>query len=108
MGGSSPLILTITEQREATADECPNGGTVIEFSHSWQDVFDALSEQRVVLVAFHEDVTQGGTHKEGYGFNIVTQAEYEEGKKSGYYITIGDSELEIEDASSNTIIICNN
>ena len=42
-GGSEPLILTVTAEREATVEECgANGGDVIEFSATYQQVLDAF------------------------------------------------------------------
>lgn len=48
-GGTEPLIVTVT-QREATAEECPTGGSVIEYSHSWQELLDALASSRPCYV----------------------------------------------------------
>lgn len=41
-GGGGSLIVTSTT-RTATAEECPIGGTVKEYSHSWQEIYDALA-----------------------------------------------------------------
>lgn len=55
-GGQEPLIFTITE-REATLEECPlgMGGTVIEYSHSWQEIHDALINGRM---CFYKKLTE--------------------------------------------------
>ena len=36
------LIVTSTS-RPATAEECPGGGMVNEYNHSWQEIYDALA-----------------------------------------------------------------
>lgn len=48
-GGSGSLIVTMTP-RAATAEECPTGGRAIEFSHSWQEIHDAMASGRQVYI----------------------------------------------------------
>ena len=48
-GGTEPLIVTVTS-REATTEECATGGTVAEFSHSWQEMYDAFMAGRAVIL----------------------------------------------------------
>lgn len=40
--GGGSLIVTVTD-RTATAEECPGGGYVEEYNHSWQEIYDALA-----------------------------------------------------------------
>lgn len=40
--GGGSLIVTVTS-RTATAEECSGGGYVEEYSHSWQEIYDALA-----------------------------------------------------------------
>lgn len=50
-GGSDTLVLTVESTREATAEECENGGVVYAYNHTWQEVHDALAVgKRVVAV----------------------------------------------------------
>ena len=62
-GGDAPLIVTFT-QREATAEECESGGAAFEFSHSWQEIRDALAQGRRALMvltstlSYDEEVNQ--------------------------------------------------
>ena len=48
--GESMLVLTQTGSREATAEECPNGGTVYTYNHTWQEVDDAVASGKIIAV----------------------------------------------------------
>lgn len=52
-GGSEPLMVTMAE-REATIEECPYGGSAIDFSHSWQEMYDAFVSGKQVLIVNSE------------------------------------------------------
>lgn len=67
-GGTEPLIATWMD-RDATAEECSNGGTVYECSHSWQDVYDAVMSGRTVLMNIEETAH----------FDLVTMIDEDEG-----------------------------
>lgn len=104
---SGSLIFTATE-REATAEECPDGGYVTEFSHSWQEIHDALEQgQRVVLVTermgeLRQYLIVGALSKEGvYSCLIMTAVFVAQGE---YKASI--EMVEFADATSKVIIDC--
>ena len=47
--GGGSLIVTVTS-REATVEECPDGGTVVELSHTWQQMHDAIAAGKQVYL----------------------------------------------------------
>lgn len=49
--GGDKIIVTITE-RDATEEECGiGGGYALEYSHSWQEIYDALANGTPVYIA---------------------------------------------------------
>lgn len=46
-GSGGALIVTVTS-REATTEECSDGGTVTEYSHTWQQMHDAIAAGKQV------------------------------------------------------------
>ena len=56
--GESMLVLTQTGSREATAEECPNGGTVYTYNHTGQEVYDALAAGKLVVLGYVDTQNQ--------------------------------------------------
>lgn len=48
-GSSAPLIVTMSD-RDATIEECPSGGFAADFSHSWQEMYDAAMADKQVWI----------------------------------------------------------
>lgn len=47
--GEGGLVITGDHTGEATEDQCPDGGTVFYTSTTWQEVYDAMHSQKVVI-----------------------------------------------------------
>lgn len=54
-GGGTPLILEVVSEREATVEECDDGGTVYTYNHTWQEVYDAVMQGVPVIVVFDDE-----------------------------------------------------
>ena len=73
-GGTTPLILEVVSTREATAEECEDGGGVVyTYNHTWQEVHDALLQGTMVFYHTNNDM---GFEEYGIvrsvGFNATT------------------------------------
>ena len=55
-GGSEPLFLEVTEERQATASECEGiGGTVKVYNHTYQEVYDAIMAGQNIYMEIVDD-----------------------------------------------------
>lgn len=106
-GGAGLLIFTVTS-RSATADECGGGGgAVFTYSHSWQEVFDALSQGHIVIAIY----TDGTSTALQY---IILNAEYDTNDNlyvlKGFYISTNNAivvnKFEFDDTTSKTYVKC--
>ena len=55
-GGGNTFVIKMTE-RDATTEECSNGGTYTEFDCSWQDVYDAVTNGVPIQILMEADET---------------------------------------------------
>ena len=98
-GGSEPLIFTATE-REATTEECPLGlgGDVNEYSHSWQEIHDALVSGKP---CFHRAIEGDSVY-----LYAIKSAVSQDGD---FYINTSHNEytFDFADANSKTFVTCN-
>ena len=54
-GGSEPLFLEVTEERQATASECEGiGGTVKVYNHTYQEVYDAIMAGQNIFMRIND------------------------------------------------------
>ena len=44
------MLLLEQTIREATAEECPNGGFFTRYNHTWQEVYDAMASGKIIAV----------------------------------------------------------
>lgn len=54
-GGGTTLIVEEVSSRDATAEECVNGGVVATFNHTWQEVKDAYDQGKTVYMQLQQD-----------------------------------------------------
>ena len=95
-GGTGGILSLSYTWREATAEECVDGGDAYIFNHTWQDIYDALSLGQIVILT--ELYADGASQK------IISSAFHEE----NYTIVTNDmqSTWYFNSANSNVAIIC--
>ena len=106
-GGGTALIVERTG-RPATVEECPNGGFVIVYSHSWQEIYDALSNGIPAYLKYATEIIDSSdsevallpiisaSYSEELGYSILTAADtYSE-----------DHSIEFDNATSKITLRC--
>ena len=97
-GGSAPLIFTVI-MRSATTEECPLGlgGDVNEYSHSWQEIHDALVSGKP---CFYKAIEGDSVY-----LYAIKSAVSQEGS---FYINTSQNEyaFDFADANSKTLVAC--
>lgn len=104
-GGSGGALIVTATSREATTEECSDGGTVMEFSHTWQQMHDAIAAGKQVYL--RAIVTEGADSFERY--NAVLGC-YSGGNEYSI-VTAGSARLPIRtfgfgSPTSNKVVAC--